>query len=152
MAQLMEVKMKLFKVLIAVSILMVAGTAVAGEGGPIASGYWQGSGQAMYPDGTTAEITLVQTFLTQEGNFIYGEAEFTVIVGENDPATQPGQMSGYISGNAITGVLGGCFAEAPSCIGVGIFEGKLSGNKLTGTVVDLSDGSTSVITLHRIAD
>jgi hypothetical protein len=148
----MEVKMKFFQVLIAVSFLMAAGVAVAGKGGPIASGFWEGSGQAMYPDGTSAEITLVQTLLTQEGNFIYGEAEFTVIVGENEPSTQAGQMSGHIRGNDVTGVLGGCFAEAPNCIGAGVFEGKLSGNKLTGTVIDLSDGSTSVITLHRVAD
>ena len=144
--------MKLFQVLVAVGFLMVAGVAVAGEGGPIASGFWVGSGQAMYPDGTSAEITLVQTLLTQEGNFIYGGAEFTVIVGDNDPTVQAGQMSGQISGNDVTGVLGGCFAEAPNCIGAGVFAGKLSGNKLTGTVIDLSDGSTSVITLHRMVD
>ena len=65
---------------------------------------------------------------------------------------QAGQLSGHISGNAIKGVMGGCFAEAPNCIGAGIFDGKLSGNKLTGTVVDLSDGSTSAITLHRVAN
>ena len=144
--------MKLLQALIAAGLLMAAGAVVAGKGGQIASGYWEGAGQAMYPDGTIAEITLVQTLLTQEGNFIYGEAEFTVIVGENDPSTQPAQMSGQISGNDITGLLGGCFAEAPNCIGAGVFEGKLSGNKLMGTVIDLSDASTSVITLYRIAD
>ena len=144
--------MKLLQALIAAGLLMAAGAVVAGKGGQIASGYWEGAGQAMYPDGTSAEITLVQALLTQDGNFIYGGAEFTVIVGENVPAMQAGQLSGHISGNAIKGVMGGCFAEAPNCIGAGIFDGKLSGNKLTGTVVDLSDGSTSVITLHRIAD
>ena len=144
--------MKLFKVLMAVCFLMTASVAVAGKGGSIASGFWEGSGQAMYPDGTSAEITLIQALLTQEGNFIYGGAEFTVIVGENDPSTQPGQISGHISGNDLTGVMGGCFADAPDCIGAGIFEGKLSGNKLTGTVTDLSDGSTSVITLYRLTD
>lgn len=148
----MEVDMKLLRALVATGLLMTAGAAVAGKGGPVASGYWDGAGEAMYPDGTSAEITLVQALLTQDGNFIYGGAEFTVIVGENDPVTQAGQLSGYISGNAIKGVMGGCFAEAPNCIGSGIFDGKLSGNKLTGTVVDLSDGSTSVLTLHRIAD
>jgi len=144
--------MKFFQVLIAVSFLLATSVAVAGKGGPIASGYWEGSGQAMYPDGTSAEITLVQTLLTQEGNFIYGEAKFIVIVGENDPSEQLGQMSGHIKGNDLTGVMGGCFTEAPDCIGKGIIEGKLSGNKLTGTVTDLSDGSTSVITLYRLTD
>lgn len=144
--------MKLLRALVAAGLLMTAGVAVAEDGGPIASGYWDGAGQAMYPDGTSAEITLVQALLNQDGKFIYGGAEFTVIVGENDPVTLAGQLSGYISGNAIKGVMGGCFPEAPDCIGTGVFDGKLSGNKLTGTVVDLGDGSTSVITLHRIAD
>jgi hypothetical protein len=143
-----------YKVLsiLAIALLAIAGSALAGKGGPIAAGYWQGHGQAIYPDGTSAEITFVEAILFQEGNFIHGGAAFTVVIGENDPVTQEGQMSGHIQGNALTGVMGGCFAEAPNCIGAGIFEGKLSGNKLRGTVVDLSDGSTSVITLHRLAD
>lgn len=144
--------MKLLRVLVAIGFLMVAGAAIAGKGGPLATGYWEGSGQAVYPDGTIAEITLVQVLLSQNGNFIHGEAGLSVIIGENDPMVQEGQMSGSISGNVLKGVMGGCFAEAPNCIGAGIFEGKLSGNKLRGTVVDLSDGSTLVITLHRLAD
>ena len=65
---------------------------------------------------------------------------------------QLGQMSAHISGNKLKGVLGGCLSEAPDCLGAAVFEGKLSGNMLRGTVMDLSDGSTSVITLHRMAD
>ena len=144
--------MKLLRILVAIAFLMAAGAGIAGKGDPDASGYWVGSGQAIYPDGTLAEITLVQVLLTQDGNFIHGGAEFTVIIGENEPMVQEGQMSGNISGNAINGVMGGCFAPAPSCVGVGVFEGKFSGNKLRGTVVDLSDGSTSVVTLHRMSD
>ena len=34
-------------------------------------------------------------------------------------------------------------------VGLGVFEGKLSGNKLTGAIRDLSDGSTAVIVLRR---
>jgi hypothetical protein len=148
----MEVKMKLFKALIAASFLLVAGNAFAGEGGPIVSGFWEGSGQAIYPDGTGADIILVQALLIQEGSFIYGDAGFIVIVGENDPTEQVGQMSGHISGNKISGLLGGCLAEAPECLGAGVFEGKISGNKLSGTIMDLSDGSTSVVTLYRLDD
>jgi hypothetical protein len=61
-------------------------------------------------------------------------------------------MSGHLRGNKVKGLLGGCFGDAPNCVGAGVFEGKLSGNRLTGTVLDLSDGSTSVITLYRVAD
>ena len=141
--------MKFLKVLLAAVFLLSAGAAVAGKGGPIVSGAWEGTGLAIYPDGTIAEIVHVGALLFQDGNFIYGEAKFAVIIGEDDPVTNAGQMSGHISGNAVKGLLGGCFAEAPNCIGAGVFEGKLSGNKLTGTVLDLSDGSTSVITLYR---
>ena len=144
--------MKVFQTLVAVSFLLIAGTTFAGEGGPIVSGYWEGNGQAIYPDGTSADITFVQAFLTQEGSFIYGDAGFMVIIGDNDPVEQGGQMSGHISGNKITGLLGGCLPEAPACVGAGVFEGKICGNKLSGTIMDMSDGSTSVVTLHRMVD
>lgn len=144
--------MKLFKLLIAVSFLMLAAEAVAGKGGPIVSGYWEGSGQAMYPDGTIVEIALVEALLVQEGNFIYGGAEFTVIIDDISMPPQAAQMSGHISGNEIKGLLGGCLSEAPDCLGSGVFEGKLCGNKMTGTIMDLGDGSTSVVTLHRMPD
>jgi len=143
--------MKFLKVLLIAFFLLSAGAAVAGKGGPIVTGAWEGSGQAIYPDGTIAEIILVEAFLVQDGNFIHGGAVFTVIIGENDPVANEGQLSGHISGNALKGLLGGCFADAPNCIGAGVFEGKISGNRLTGTVLDLSDGSTSVITLYRNA-
>jgi len=142
--------MKFLKILVAAVFLLAAGSAVAGKGGPIITGVWAGSGQAMYVDGTSAEIVSVYAELIQEGNFFSGFAVFEVTVG----GTQFAQMSGHISGNAVTGVLGGCEGTAPDyyCVGAAILEGKLSGNKLSGTVVDLSDGSTSVITLHRLAD
>lgn len=144
--------MKLLKLFIAVIILMLAGVALAGKGGPILSGYWEGSGQAIYPDGTIVDITLVEALLIQEGNFIYGGAEFTVVIGDISMPPQGAQMSGHISGNEIKGLLGGCISEAPNCVGAGVFEGKLCGNKMTGTIMDLGDGSTSVVTLHRMAD
>ena len=146
-------KYKLLAIL-ALGFLTVAGAAVAGKGGPIITGEWAGTGQAMYVDGTSAEIDSVFAGLYQEGNFFSGFAFFDVTVGGVPQPQQVAQISGYISGNAIKGVLGGCIppAIAPNCEGAAILEGKLSGNKLTGTVVDLSDGSTSVITLHRLAD
>lgn len=144
--------MRMFRIFIIAGLLLAAGNAVAGKGGPIASGDWMGSGQAIYPDGTIAEILHVQAQLIQDGNFIYGGAEFHVSINESDPVVQQAQISAYISGNSLKGVMGGCFGEAPNCMGAAIFEGKLSGNMLNGAVMDLSDGSTSVITLYRLAD
>lgn len=144
--------MKLIKILLAAGLLLVAGSVVAGKGGPMVSGFWMGDGQAIYPDGTIAEIVSVAALLTQDGNFIYGDAEFHVVINDGDPVMQQGQMSAHVSGNKLNGVMGGCLSVAPDCLGAAIFEGKLSGNMLGGTVMDLSDGSTSVITLHRMGD
>ena len=145
--------MNFLKILVAAVFLLTAGSAVAGKGGPIITGVWAGAGQAMYVDGTSAEIVSVFAELYQEGNFFSGLAVFEVTVGGVPQPTQFAQMSGHISGNAVTGVLGGCEGPAPDyCFGAAILEGKLSGNKLSGTVVDLSDGSTSVIILHRMAE
>ena len=144
--------MKLMKVFLAVGLLLIASSAAAGKSGPIVSGYWMGDGQAIYPDGTMADIVFVAALLTQDGTYIYGDAEFHVVINDGDPLMQQGQMSGHINGNAIKGVLGGCLGEAPNCLGAGVFDGKLSGNKLTGTVMDLSDGSTSTLTLYRMSD
>jgi hypothetical protein len=135
--------------MLAIGLLLVFAPAYAGKGGPSAEGFWTGDGHAIYPDGTTARITRVEALLFQDGNFIYGGAEFDVIVGDDPMYTQGGQMSAHIHGNRIKGVLGACLEPAPECFGLGMFEGKLSGNKMTGTMRDLNDGSTSVIVLRR---
>ena len=103
-------------------------------------------------DGTTAEIVVDLVSIYQEGNFVYGDSQFTVKVGDGDPQTLPGQLSGYIQGNALKGTFGVCITVAPDCVGAAIFEGKIAGNTLSGTIIDLSDGSTSVVTLYRMAD
>jgi hypothetical protein len=141
-------KFKVFSIL-AIGLLLVFAPVYAGKGGPIAEGFWQGAGQAIYPDGTNADITRVEALLFQDGNFVYGDAEFEVVIGDQPPVTQQGQMSAHIYGNVIKGVLGGCLGPAPECQGAATFEGKLSGNKMTGTVLDLSDGSTTIMVLRR---
>ena len=119
--------------------------------GQVAAGQWGGTGEGIYMDGTTSDISLVTAEVFQEegSNFFYGTAQFTVSVGGNDPVTQGGQMSGHIQGNAIKGLFGGCITVAPDCFGAAIFDGKLTGDDLYGTVVDLNDGSTFTLTLQR---
>ena len=143
-------KRKLLAVL-ALSLLGAAG-AFAGKGGPIIDGFWEGSGQAIYMDGTVAEIVVDFVSISQEGNFVYGDSQFTVTIGDGDPQQLPGQLSGYIHGNVLKGTFGFCITVAPDCVGAAIFEGKISGSTVSGTVIDLSDGSTGVVTLHRMAD
>lgn len=141
-----------FVAVLALSILGAAG-AVAAKGGPIVAGFWAGAGQAIYMDGTIAEIAVDRVDISQVGNFVYGDSQFTVTLGDGPPQTLLGQLSGYIQGNALKGTFGGCAPDgAPDCVGAAIFDGKISGNRLSGTVVDLSDGSTGVITLYRMAD
>ena len=118
-------------------------------GDQVGAGQWEGTGQGIYMDGTTSQITDVTANLSQEGTFIYGTAAFTVTVGVNAPVTEAGQLSGHIQGNAIKGLFGGCTGAAPECVGAAILDGELTGNELYGTVVDLSDGSTFTLTLQR---
>jgi len=122
---------------------------LSGGDGLVAAGQYVGTGQGIYMDGTTSEITDVTANVSQDGNFIYGTAAFTVRVGVNDPVMQGGQLSGHIQGDAIKGLFGGCTGPAPDCVGAAIFDGKLTGSELFGTVVDLRDGSTFTLTLQR---
>jgi len=121
---------------------LVAGVgAFAGQGGPIVAGSWTGYGQAIYMDGTMAQITIESAMLYQQGDFVYGNAQFSVAIGGDDPILlPPAQLSGHVQGNRIKGTFGACFGPAPNCFGAAVFEGKISGNKMTGTVIDLSDG------------
>jgi hypothetical protein len=103
--------------------------------------------QGIYADGTTAEI-VVTLDLNEEGDFVHGTAGFTVDI-DGSAIEQAGQISGHIQGNAINGIFGGCITVAPDCAGGAIFEGKVTGDELNGSVVDLNDGSTITITLQR---
>ena len=138
---------------LALSLLGAAG-ALAGKGGPIIAGAWGGWGEAIYPDGTTADIVVDRVDIYQKGNFVYGNSQISVTVDTEPPLelSQVGQLSGYIHGNVLKGSFGGCITEAPDCLGAAIFEGKITGKTISGTVIDLSDGSTGVVTLHRVAD
>lgn len=125
--------------------------AFAGRGGPSVEGYWIGSGQAIYLDGTVVEITRIEAWLEQTGAFVHGETFFTVAFGP-DELTFPGLASAYIKGNVIRGTFGLCETVAPDCQGAAVFEGKIAGNKLSGTVVDLSDGSSGFVSLKRTSE
>ena len=139
-----------YPIICAAALMLAAGSAIAGKGGRDVSGYWTGSGQAMYVDGTTASITSVDAELQQDGQFVYGLASFDVLVGDaTEPDTQQGMISAFFDGKTIKGVLGGCIAEAPDCFGAGIFEGSLRGGTMRGVVIDLSDGSTSGVEMER---
>ena len=141
-----------FLTVLLLSVFFTTG-ALAGKGGPLVTGTWTGTGQAIYMDGTEATIIVDFAHLNQtEDNFVYGNSQFRVTVGNNPKQTLPGQISGYIQGNILKGAFGGCAGPAPNCIGAVVFEGKLSGNTLSGTVIDLSDGSTGVVTLERTTD
>ena len=136
---------------LALGILGAAG-AFAGKGGPIIAGTWDGAGKAIYMDGTVAQIIVDSVSISQDGNFVYGDTRFTVKIGRDELPVPPGKLSGYIHGNVLKGTFGVCMSAAPDCLGAAVFEGKVTGKTISGTVIDLSDGSTGVVTLHRVAD
>ena len=129
--------------------LLIGTSAVAGGGVNIA-GTWVGTGKAMYVDGTTATITINPASISQEDGFVYGVVSLTYEIG-GVTTSQAGQVSGHIQGNVLRGIFGGCAGAAPNCQGASILDGKITGNTMSGTVTDLSDGSVSVITLKRMA-
>ena len=131
--------------------LFIVTSAVAGGGVNIA-GTWVGEGKAMYVDGTPATITIDPASISQnEDGFVYGTVSLTYEIGEVT-ISQIGQVSGYIQGNVLKGILGFCQTVAPDCVGLSILDGKITGNSMSGTVTDLSDGSVSVITLKRMSE
>jgi hypothetical protein len=140
-----------FKLLsmIALSVFIVT-SAVAG-GGINIQGTWVGKGQAMYVDGTTATIGIDPVSISQtDDGFVYGTVSLTYEIG-GVTTSQTGQVSGHIQGNVLKGILGFCQTVAPDCVGLSILDGKITGNSMSGTVTDLSDGSVSAITLKRMA-
>ena len=96
---------------LALSILFAAG-AFAGKGGPIVAGFWAGADQAIYMDGTIVEISVDGVDIFQEGNFVYGNSQFTVTFGDGTSQTLLGQLSGNIQGNVLKGTFGGCAPDS----------------------------------------
>jgi hypothetical protein len=132
------------------ALSLFIGTSAVARGGINIAGTWVGEGKAMYVDGTTATIKIDPVSISQENDFVYGTVSLTYEIG-GVTTSQGGQISGHIQGNALTGILGGCAGAAPNCQGASILDGKITGNRMSGTVTDLSDGSVSAITLKRMA-
>ena len=135
--------------------LFIATGAVAGKGGKNIAGSWEGSGTAMYVDGTTADIDVGPISISQDGAFVWGTVSLSYTVhnptGDIPVEISDGKVSGHIQGNVLKGILGFCQTVAPDCVGLSILDGKITGKgkKIEGTVTDLSDGSVSVITIQR---
>lgn len=137
--------------ILALNLFLVT-SAVAGPGGINISGTWKGAGQAMYVDGNTATIAIDPVSISQtDDGFVYGTVSLTYEIG-GVTTSQTGQVSGHIQGNVLKGILGFCQTVAPDCVGLSILDGKITGNSMSGTVTDLSDGSVSVITLKRMSE
>lgn len=133
-----------------IALWFVIGTSAVAGGAINIAGTWVGEGKAMYVDGTTATITIDPVSISQENDFVYGVVSLTYEIG-GVTTSQAGQVSGHIQGNVLTGIFGGCAGAAPNCQGASILDGKITGNSMSGTVTDLSDGSVSSITLKRMA-
>ena len=138
------------RLILVVALLLAAAPAVAGKGGPTVEGFWGGAGHAIYPDGTIVEIVEVEASLLQDGYFFFGEASFTVILGDSDQVTQDAQMSGHIKGNALTGLgsemTGGSITlhgNTDDAAGRGMMGGEITINGNVGNAagIGMKDGS-----------
>ncbi len=118
------------------------------------TGTWEGTGQAVFPDGTIiGGITFVGTAEQDETTGLFSAIfTFTFI----DPSTghevsQNAFATGHATKNGkLTGLLSALIDQDAPPVAFAVFEGKVSGNKITGVVRDFNDTSTSVLSGTRV--
>lgn len=126
--------------------LFVSHTAVAGV--PNLMGGWSGQGTSILPDGSMATSEISLCIERQEGGLFSGSAISFNTYFPGEPAqVQPVCGTGYIATDkrvtaSFTPPVGS--VEIPA---MALFDGKWTGNRLSGVVRDPSDGATSEIWL-----
>lgn len=113
------------------------------------NGDWNGSAEAIYPDGTRVAGLIFDGMINQEAGsgLFYGSFTYTL------PGI--GQISGVITGyigddGELSGLLSLVPAPGATPIAVATAEGKLKGNKIVAVTRDFSDGTTSILTAYRV--
>ena len=128
--------------------LFVVNGAIAGSNSLL--GDWEGTARAILPEELSGYDTAIITGITLEGTFIELEkglfrGEFTFDV--PGLGLQEAYATGYIKAQKIQGVMS---VDMGGLQGIGLFEAKLKGKKMTGVVPDLSDGSTTIFTAKKV--
>jgi hypothetical protein len=119
-----------------ISFIFLVNSAMAGPAN--IAGVWTGDGEAILPNGDICYVNPIEGTVFQKGTLIYGTFDFTVESG-NCPGGSGISFTGNISaGNQIKAVL-----SVEDFGGIGVLDAKLMGKKISGVLVDFSDGSTT---------
>lgn len=113
------------------------------------NGDWNGSAEAIYPNGDRVAGLIFDGTINQEpgsglfyGNFTYTLPGFGQIAGV---------VTGFVgNGGKVSGLLSAVLDEGEPPVAVATVEGKLKGNKLVAVTRDFSDGTTSILTAYRV--
>ena len=113
------------------------------------NGDWNGSAEAIYPNGDCVAGLLFDGTINQEpgSGLFYGNFTYTVPgIGQIS-----GVFTGYVdNGGKVSGLLSVVMGESEPPMAVATVEGKLKGNKLVAVTRDFSDGTTSILTAYRM--
>jgi hypothetical protein len=120
--------------------VIFAASALAGPAN--IEGLWTGDGEAILPDGVKCVINSIEGDVSQDGTLLYGTFDFTISSGPC-PGGEDIPFTGNISaGNRIKALL-----FVPGVGGIGVLDAKLRGKTISGVLVDLSDGSTTIFSV-----
>lgn len=131
-----------------VPVVLMLASGIAGAAG--LDGNWSGTADAIYPDGTVVAGINFDGTVNQDpsweglfqGNFI-----FTI----PSVGATSGLVTGFIGADGkFSGLLSVVLTAGDPPVAVAVVEGKLSGNRITATTRDFSDGTTSVLWASRV--
>ena len=138
-------RMLVFSVTLFVLVFM-SGSALAGP--PNLLGRWEGSGRAIFMDGTVVELSTRIVFLNQDGNLFAASFSFVEpYVGQW--LVCPSFATGDISqGITMSGVVQQTYVDIP----IAIFDATLAGKTIRGVVRNLNNISTAHFEVTWVSD
>jgi len=141
-------RMFVFSVTLFVLVFM-SGSALAGT--PNLLGRWEGSGRAIFMDGTVAELSTKIVFTIQDGNLFTASFLFRIEPGGDFWLECPVRVNGHISRNNI---IGGVVQQTDIYVDlpVAIFDAEWRGENIRGVVRDLEDMSTAHFEVRWVSD
>ena len=138
-------RMFVFSVTLFVLVFM-SGSALAGP--PNLLGTWEGSGRAIFMDGTVVELSTRIVFLKQDGNLFAASFSF-VEPGVGGWLVCPSFATGDTSqGNTMRGVVQQTYVDIP----IATFDAILAGKTIRGVVRDFEDISTAHFEVRWVSD
>jgi hypothetical protein len=132
--------------LVPLALLLSGGLAAAAD----LDGNWAGTADAIYPDGTVVAGINFDGTVNQDPSWnglFQGSFTFTI----PSVGATTGLVTGFIGADGkFSGLLSVILSAGDPPVAVAVVEGKLSGNRITATTRDFSDGTTSVLWAFRV--